>query len=111
MHLSMENWLDRYIYSDIHEIFFAEFPIVLHEWLSILATRQTNFQRREAVEWSAQLIRELTIVSNPISRAVDFWVDSILQGYITEFAVETITSYSEAEIKFSKDLDEGTCYL
>ena len=41
--LSIENWLDRYIYSDINEIFFVEFPIVLHEWLSRLATRQTNF--------------------------------------------------------------------
>ena len=50
--LSTENWVDEYIYSDIHEIFFAEFPIVLHEWLSILATWKTNFQRREAVEWS-----------------------------------------------------------
>ena len=70
--LSAENWLDRYIYSEIHEIFFAEFLIMLYEWLSILATRQTNFQGREVVEWSDQLIREITNVSNPISRAVDF---------------------------------------
>ena len=34
---------------------------------------------------------------NSISRAVDFWVDSILQGYITKFVVDTITSYREAE--------------
>ena len=73
---------------------------MLHEWLSILATWQTNFHRSEAVEWSAQLVHEITIVSNAISRAVDFWVDSILQGYITEFAVKTITSYSEAERNF-----------
>ena len=52
LRLSAKNWLERYIYSDIHEIFFADFPIVLHEWLSRLATRQTNFQRREPVEWS-----------------------------------------------------------
>ena len=43
------------------------------------------------------MIREITSVSKPISRAVDFWVDSILQEYIIEFAVEMITSYSEAE--------------
>ena len=73
---------------------------MLHEWLSILVTRQTNFQRREAVEWSDQLIHELTSVSNPISRVVDFLVDNILQGYITEFVVETITSYGEEEIIF-----------
>ena len=73
---------------------------MLYEWLSILATRQTNFQRREAVQWSAHLIREVASVSNPISRDIDFWVDSIFQGYITEFAFETVTLYSEVEIIF-----------
>ena len=63
-------------------------------------TWQKNFQRREGVEWSDQLVYEITSVSNTISRAIDFWVDSTLQGYITEFAVEVITSYSEAERKF-----------
>ena len=105
--LSTENWLNRYIYSDIHEIFFAEFPILLHKWLSILATRKTNFQRREAVEWSDQLVHEITSVSNTISRDVDFWVDSILQGYITKFAVEAITSYNEAERNFFQGSRRG----
>ena len=98
--LSAEIWVDMYIYYDIHEVFFAEFPTILHEWLSILVTKQTNFQRRETVEWSEQLVHEVTNVSNPISRAVDFWVDSILQGYIIEFTIDTITSYSEAERNF-----------
>ena len=39
-------------------------------------------------------------VSNPISRAVDFWIDSILEGYVTKFVVEAITSYSEVERQF-----------
>ena len=98
--LSTENWVDEYIYLDIHEVFFIEFPIILYEWLTRLVTRQTNFQRREAVEWSDQLVHEVTSVSNIISRVVDVLVDSILQGYITEFAVDTITSYSEAERNF-----------
>ena len=89
--------MDDYIYSDIYEIFFDEFPILLHEWLVGLAAKQTNFQRREIAEWSDQLVQEVTSVSNSISRSVDFWVDSILQEYITEFAIDTITSYSEAE--------------
>ena len=37
--LRKKDWLDRYLYTNIHEIFFTEFPIVLHEWLSRLATR------------------------------------------------------------------------
>ena len=68
--------------------------------MSRLETRQTNFHRRETVEWSDQLVHEVTSVSSTISRFVDFWVESILQGYITEFAVDTITSYSEAERNF-----------
>ena len=75
--MSAKNWLDRYIYSNIHEILFAEFTIVPHEWVTRLVTRQTNFQRGEVVEWSDQLVREITNVSNPISRAVDFWVNNI----------------------------------
>ena len=46
------------------------------------------------------MVPEVTSVSNKISRVVDFWVDSILQGYINEFAVDTIKSYSEAERNF-----------
>ena len=46
------------------------------------------------------MVQEVTSVSNAVSRAVDLWVDSILQGYITEFAIDTITSYSEVERDF-----------
>ena len=98
--LSGEKWVDWYIYSDVHEVFFSDFPIVLHDWLSRLARRQTNFQRREIVKWNDQLVHEVTSVSNTIFRAVDFWVDCILQGYITELVVEAIASYSKVEIKF-----------
>ena len=31
--LNLGEWLGRYIYSGIHEIFFSEFPIILYEWL------------------------------------------------------------------------------
>ena len=45
------------------------------------------------------MIERLKGVRNPVSRAVDFWINSILEGYITEFVVDTITSYNEAERK------------
>ena len=46
------------------------------------------------------MIERMKRVNNPILRVVDFWVDSILEGYITDFDVDTITSYSEVEQKF-----------
>ena len=43
-------------------------------------------------------------VSNPISRDVDFWFNRILEGYITEIAIDTIRSYSEIVRQFFKGL-------
>ena len=70
--MSVEDWIDEYIYSDIHDIFFFEFPILLHEWLSRLATKQTNFQRRETVERSDQLVREVATVMTPFLELLIF---------------------------------------
>ena len=56
------------------------------------------------------MIEWLKILNNPISRVVDFWLDSILEGYITEFFVDTITSYSE-EKKFVFQGQRSICLL
>ena len=37
-------------------------------------------------------------VNNTISRDVNFWVDSVSEGYIIEIAMDTIKSYSEVVI-------------
>ena len=47
-------------------------------------------------------INRLKSVSNSISRAVDYWFDNILGGYITEIAVDTVKYYSTAEREFFK---------
>jgi hypothetical protein len=47
-------------------------------------------------------------VNNKFTRAVDFWLDSIVVGFITEFAVDTMKSYSATEQEFLQDLEEGT---
>ena len=52
------------------------------------------------IDWTDQLTQEVAQVSNPIFRAVDFWIDSILEGYVVGFVVEAITLYSEAERHF-----------
>ena len=41
-------------------------------------------------------------ISNPISRDVNFGVDRILEGYLTEIAVDTIRSYNETKIYLFK---------
>ena len=66
------TWLGPYLYTDIHDIFFSEFPIVLHEWFSKLETQQINFQGGEPKEWNPQLIKRPEGVRNHVWRDVDF---------------------------------------
>ena len=35
-----EDWLQRYIFTHLHEIFFATFPSEFHAWLSRLVERR-----------------------------------------------------------------------
>ena len=41
-------------------------------------------------------------LDNPITMAVDFWLASVLEGFVTEFAVDQTKSFSEAERYFFK---------
>ena len=46
------------------------------------------------------MIEELQEVENKTSRAVELWIDSILEGYIDEFTGDTTKSYNEVEREF-----------
>jgi hypothetical protein len=47
-------------------------------------------------------ITHLQQVDNKFTRVVDFWLDNIVAGFITEFAVDTVKSYNAAEKEFLK---------
>ena len=70
---SANNFLQRYVFCDVYEIFFGSIHIELHQWLSRLTERRTNFQERQFPSWTPTRINILKRVNNEISRAVDFW--------------------------------------
>ena len=70
---SSDEFLQRYIFSDIYEIFFGSIHIELHQWLSRLIERRTNFQEDQFHPWTPARIAILKSMNNAISRAVDFW--------------------------------------
>ena len=41
-------------------------------------------------------------LDNPITRVVDFWLASVLEGFVTEFVVDQRKSFSEDERYFFK---------
>ena len=87
--LSAKDWLQRYIFTDLHEIFFTTFPSELHAWLSRLAENKTSNRSHRPMEWTLEVIQSLKWTNNSISRAVDFRLNSLLEGFLTELAVDT----------------------
>jgi hypothetical protein len=49
------------------------------------------------VVWTSELIKKVKRVDNAISQAIDHWFDNTIVGYITEFGVDRVESYIQAE--------------
>ena len=97
---STNDWLARYIHDGAHEWFFYEFPIILYEFPARFTYKKNKHQGGESTSWTPKLIQELWETDNKASWAVKVWMDSIVEGYITEFAVDTNKSFSKVEREF-----------
>jgi hypothetical protein len=71
------------VYTELHEIFFGKFSIILTEWLERLVENTGKYRTAVPRNWTLELVKQLNYVSNKTSRVVDFWLDSILGRYIT----------------------------
>jgi hypothetical protein len=60
----------------------------LTRWLERIMENVGIFQAQALRKWTPKLIRKLNTISNKVSQAIDFWLNSILGGYITEFAID-----------------------
>ena len=99
--LSTEAWLQKHIVTDLHAIFFATFGNKIYDWLSKL-TDTSIFKKKRTIVWTLELIQTVKNLGNPITRVVDFWLASVLEGFVIEFAVDQRKSFSEAEHYFFK---------
>ena len=73
----------------------------LYDWLSKLTDKHV-FKKKRNIVWTLELIHTMKSVDNSISWVVDFWLASLLEGFITEFVVDQRKSFSEAERYFFK---------
>ena len=65
-------------------------------------TDKNIFKKKRNIVWTPEVIQTVKNLDNPITKTVDFWLASVLEGFITEFAVEQRKSFSEAEWYFFK---------
>ena len=99
--LSTEDWLQKHIFTDLHTIFFVTYGNELYDWLSKL-TDKNIFKKKRNIVWTPELIQTVKNLDNPITRTVEFWLASVLEGFVTKFVVDQTKSFSEAERYFFK---------
>jgi hypothetical protein len=87
------------VFTYLHESYFCYFSNLLQEWiLRLKDTHPTNWIR--PVEWTVENSARLEKFNKKFTHAVDFWLDSITTGFITEFVVDRVNSYTVAEKDF-----------
>jgi hypothetical protein len=64
---SSEDWLEKYIFTEIHEIFFGGIHQDLYEWLARLADTQFKIRPRPPMVWMSELIKKVKRVVSVIS--------------------------------------------
>jgi hypothetical protein len=100
LRFKVERWKDRYIYTNMHEIFFVEFPCLLNEWLKRQVAINSDLWLLEPIFWDQAKLEELKVLDNKWTWTIDFWFSWVKEGYIIEFLVEYIDSFSGDERKF-----------
>lgn len=75
------KYLDKYVFTNLHEVFFCDFPHILQEWIKRLKDNHLTNRIRQ-LEWNPEEIAQLQCVDNKFTRAIDFWLDSIVAGII-----------------------------
>ena len=100
--LTKEQWLDRYLYIEIHEIFLCSFLIELYKWIAKLVDDQGKWRLDGPIVWTLELVRRLEASEDKIVCVVDHWLDCVIRGFVTKFAVDTSVSYIEVEQRFFK---------
>jgi hypothetical protein len=71
--VNVKEWKGRYLYSDLHELFFAEFPCLLHEWLKRQMEVNSTVLPSEPIVWDQAKLDSLKALDNKWTRAIDFW--------------------------------------
>jgi len=55
-----------------------------------------------SMNWTPKLIQQVNVVRNNTSHAIDYWLNSVLGGYVTEFMIDYTQPYSAAKRELFK---------
>jgi hypothetical protein len=96
--------------SDQYEIFWIKFPEEVFQWLDWLQEALEYKDRdKRRYNWTIEGLAALHQLDHQISRVVDLWVHTTLEGYIIEFAAKNHQYFSKSMKKYLKKEPEEDC--
>ena len=69
--MTTEEWKNKYIFTEIYEIFFVTIAIELQEWLARLVEFQKCCKEEQVTQWTPELIQQLEKTNNTVTHTVD----------------------------------------
>jgi hypothetical protein len=69
--ITPRKYLDKYMFIDLHEVFFYDFPHLLQEWILRLKDNHTTNRIRQ-LDWTPVKIKKIQQVNNKFTNAIDF---------------------------------------
>jgi hypothetical protein len=60
----MKRWKDKYLYTNMHETFFNEFPYLLYEWMKRKTATNSILWPLELVVWDQVTLRRMQELYN-----------------------------------------------
>ena len=70
--------------------------------MDLEASRQLRCRLDRPIVWTLELVCRIETSEDKIAHVVDHWLDQIIGGFITKFAVNTLVSYCETKRRFLK---------
>jgi hypothetical protein len=62
--VNKKQWKDKYLYIDMHEIFFAKFSCLLYEWMKRKIATNSTMSPLELVVWDQAMLDRLKVLDN-----------------------------------------------
>jgi len=75
--------------------------------ISKLADNEPCWKHNDPIVWTPKMIKRLKESENKVARVVDYWVDSILKGFITDFQLTQQYPTVKISTYFSKVHEVG----
>jgi len=96
LRVSKEQWLERTYIRKFMKFSLHPSPLSCTRIVK-LANIQGRCRLDKPILWTPELVRKLEASRDKIVRVVYYWLNQIIGGFITEFAIDTSVSYKEAE--------------